>query len=389
MDESNYFYRDTWVEIDLDAIKNNLKSIKNNLPKEVKIIAAVKANGYGHGAFQVATIALESGADYLGVAILDEALALRRQGIKAPILVLGWVRPCDINLAAENKITLTIFQEEWLQEARDYLHPHLNCVFHLKIDTGMGRVGIRSKSEGKAVINCIKEDNRFELEGVYTHFATADEKDLTYFDKQYESFSEMLDWLKVEKVDVPFIHCGNSAATIRFPKKMFTMTRVGISMYGLIPSPEIGDEIPFELKEAFSFHSKIIHIKEIYPNEGISYGVTYKAKQKEWIATIPVGYGDGWIRKNSRNGFVLVEGERVPIVGRVCMDQMMVKLNKKVAVGTRATLIGEQMENKIPVDEVAKRLETINYEITCMISQRVPRVFFKNKQIITINNGIF
>lgn len=389
MDESNYFHRDTWVEIDLDAIEDNIKSFKRTLPKEVKIIAAVKANGYGHGAVQVAAYALKAGADCLGVAILDEALVLRRQGIKAPILVLGWVRPCDINLAAENKITLTIFQDEWLREAADYLHPHLNCVFHLKIDTGMGRVGIRSISEGKAVINCIKENSQFELEGVYTHFATADEKDLAYFQKQYDRFSEMLEWLKAEKVNVPFIHCGNSAATLRFPKKMFTMTRVGISMYGLIPSGEIEGEIPFELKEAFSFHSKIIHVKEIYPNEGISYGVTYKAKQKEWIATIPVGYGDGWIRKNSQNGFVLVEGERVPIVGRVCMDQMMVRLNKKVAVGTQATLIGEQMGEKIPVDEVAKRLETINYEITCLISPRVPRVFIKNKQIITIKNGIF
>lgn len=388
MDESNSFYRDTWVEIDLDAIGGNLKSIKNNLPKEVKIIAAVKANGYGHGAFQVAAIALEAGADYLGVAILDEALSLRRQGIKAPILVLGWVRPCDINLAAENKIILTIFQDDWLHQARDYLYPHLKCLFHLKIDTGMGRIGIRSKSEGKAVIDFIKENSQFELEGVYTHFATADEKDLAYFEKQYERFNEMLGWLKAEKVNFPFIHCGNSAATIRFPTKMFTMTRVGISMYGLTPSREIEGEIPFELKEAFSFHSKIIHVKEIYANEGIGYGATYKAKQKEWIATIPVGYGDGWIRQNSRNGFVLVDGERVPIVGRVCMDQMMVKLNKKVAIGTQVTLIGKQMGEMIPVDEVAERLQTINYEITCLIGSRVPRVFLKNRQIIEIDNKI-
>ncbi|WNF36936.1 alanine racemase [Bacillaceae bacterium IKA-2] len=389
MEKSNCFYRDTWVEIDLDAIEDNIKSIKRNLPKEVKLMAAVKADGYGHGAVQVAFTALAAGADYLGVAILDEALVLRREGIKAPILVLGWVRPCDINLAAENKITLTVFQAEWLREAGDYLQPHLKCFFHLKIDTGMGRIGIRTKSEGKAVIDCIKENSQYELEGVYTHLATADEKDLAYFDKQYASFSEMLEWLESEKVDVPLIHCGNSAATIRFPTKMFTMTRVGISMYGLIPSKEIADEIPFELKEAFSFHSKIIHVKEIYPNEGISYGVTYKAKQKEWIATIPVGYGDGWTRKNSLGGCVLVEGERVPIVGRVCMDQMMVKLNKKVDVGIQVTLIGEQMGEKIPVDEVAKRLETINYEIPCMISPRVPRVFLKNKKIITISNGIF
>ncbi|OIJ14586.1 alanine racemase [Anaerobacillus arseniciselenatis] len=389
LENLNLFYRDTWVEIDLDAIEINVKNIKKALPEDVKVMAAVKANGYGHGAVHVAKTALDAGAHYLGVAILDEAIALRKQGINAPILVLGWVRPSDINFAAQNNIALTIFQEEWLKEAKQYLQSDLICSFHLKIDTGMGRIGIRSKNEGKAVIDCIKNDQQFVLEGVYTHFATADEKGLDYFHMQYNRFLDMLEWLKDNDVEVPYIHCGNSAATIRFPSKMFTMARVGISMYGLTPSKEIEDEIPFSLKQAFSLKSKIIHVKEISSNEGISYGATYKAEGQEWIATIPVGYADGWLRQNSNNGYVLVDGQRAPIVGRVCMDQMMVKLDKKVAIGTEATLIGKQNGEMISVDEVATRLGTINYEIPCMISYRVPRVFMKNGEIITINNEVF
>ncbi|QOY37782.1 alanine racemase [Anaerobacillus isosaccharinicus] len=389
MENLNGFYRDTWVEVNLDAIEHNIKSIKNNLTDDVKIMAAVKANGYGHGAVQVAKTALAAGASYLGVAILDEAIALRKEGITEPILVLGWVRPSDINLAAENDLVLTVFQREWLEEAKKHLKSNLNCVFHLKIDTGMGRIGIRTKNEGKAVIDYINETNQFLLQGVYTHFATSDEKNLDYFQLQYNRFLEMLDWLKAYGVDVPYIHCGNSAATIRFPSKMFTMARVGISMYGLKPSSEMEDEIPFALKEAFSLHSNIIHVKEVNSNEGISYGATYKTKEVEWIATIPIGYADGWLRQNSSCGVVLVDGERCPIVGRVCMDQLMIKLNKKVAVGTKVTLIGEQLEEIISVDEVADRLGTINYEIPCMISYRVPRVYFKNGEIITINNKVF
>lgn len=389
MEDLNNFYRDTWVEINLDAIKENVSSIKQLLPDDVKIMAAVKANGYGHGALHVAKAALEGGAHTLGVAILDEALALRNQGIEAPILVLGWVRPTDIRLAAENNIILTVFQSNWLQEAICHLPETMTCSLHVKIDTGMGRIGINSKNEGKAVIDCIKAHKQFKLEGVYTHFATADEKNLEYFQLQFNRFQEYLQWLKEWGVSTPLVHCGNSAATIRFPSKMFSMTRVGISMYGLSPSKEIEDEIPFQLKEAFSLHSKIIHVKEVNANDGISYGATYKAKGKEWIATIPIGYADGWLRQNSNNGFVIVNGERCPIVGRVCMDQMMVKLEKKVEVGTQVTLIGEQAGEMISVDEVAERLGTINYEIPCMISYRVPRVILKDGEIMTINNEVF
>lgn len=388
LEMSKAFFRDTWVEVDLDAIEQNLSAIKKHLPNHTKIIVAVKADGYGHGAVEVAKTALKAGASYLGVALLDEAIALRNAGIDAPVLVFGRIRPSDINIAAEKKITLTVFQEEWLQEAVKYIKPHLRYNFHLKIDTGMGRIGIRTKNEGKTVIDYIKNNHQFTLEGVYTHFATSDEKNLSYFHLQYERFLQMLSWIKEYGVHVPIIHCGNSAATIRFPEKMFTMTRVGISLYGLKPSKEIEDEIPFPLKEAFSLHSKIIHVKEVNSNEGISYGATYRTKGIEWIATIPIGYADGWLRQHSSKSYVLIDGERCPIVGRVCMDQMMVKIKKKMPIGTKVTLIGTQNKATISVDDVAESLGTINYEIPCMISSRVPRVYVKNGEIMSINNTI-
>lgn len=389
MEELNHFYRDTWVEINLDSIRANIKSIKNTLSNNVKIMAVVKANGYGHGAFHVAQSALEAGAEYLGVAILDEALALREQGIEAPILVLGWVRPCDINIAADQQISLTVFQKDWLVEADQYYNSNNEVHFHLKFDTGMGRIGIRSKNEGKDVIDYLKQNDRYLIEGVYTHFATADEKKKDYFNMQYTRFLTVLSWLEEWKVNVSYIHCGNSATTIRFPDQVFTMARVGIAMYGLTPSQEINDEIPFPLEEAFSFHSKVVHIKKVEANEGISYGATYKTMQEEWIATIPVGYADGWIRKNGTNGYILVGGQKAPIVGRVCMDQLMVRVSERVAVGTKVTLIGAQGKLKISVDDIAARLDTINYEVPLMISSRVPRVFIKGCKILTVNNAVF
>lgn len=389
MDELNHFYRDTWVEVNLDAIETNVKSIKNTLASNVKIMAVVKANGYGHGAFHVAKVALESGAEYLGVAILDEALALRKQGITAPILVLGWIRPCDINVAADNDITLTLFQKEWLVEADQHYTSKKNVHFHLKFDTGMGRIGIRTKVEGKDVIDYLKHHTHYCLEGVYTHFATADEKQLDYFEMQYQRFLTSLSWLDEWGVKVPHIHCGNSATTIRFPERIFTMVRVGIAMYGLTPSNEIKEDIPFQLVEAFSFHSKVAHIKKVEANEGISYGATYKTTGDEWIATIPVGYADGWIRKHGPSGYVLIEGKNAPIVGRVCMDQMMVRVCEKVKIGTKVTLIGRQGDLDISADDIANRLDTINYEVPLMISSRVPRVIMKAGKIVTINNEVY
>lgn len=382
--ETSSFYRDSWVEIDLDCIYKNVHSMKQFLPKTSGVMAVVKANAYGHGDAMVASIALEAGATYLAVAFLDEALSLRQQNIQAPILVLGAVRPEDVKIAADNKITLTVFQADWLKEAREKSSFQEPISFHLKFDTGMGRLGIKDRTEVNQLLKMIAEDERLRLEGAYTHFATADEVDKTYFNHQYERFMEMIEWLPVRP---EVIHCGNSATGFRFPERVFNYVRFGIGMYGLTPSLEIKNDIPFKLHEAFSLQSQLVHVKKIKKGEKISYGATYTAASDEWIGTVPVGYADGWSRK-LQGSEVLVGGKRCPIIGRVCMDQFMVRLPYEFSRGERVTLIGVQGEDNIGIDEVAENLDTINYEVPCLISYRVPRMFFRNKSIIEVSNPV-
>ncbi|WP_408607291.1 alanine racemase [Cytobacillus praedii] len=378
------YYRDTWAEINLEHISYNIEEMKRHIGEGVKVFAVVKANAYGHGDEEVAKEALNSGASYLAVAFLDEALALRRKGIEAPILVLGICRPEDVRIAAENRISLTVFQQKWLSEAKETLPSNARLDIHVKLDTGMGRLGVRSKDELNGLEAIIKGDPRFYLEGVYTHFATADELDFTYFEGQMERFQEMISWFEARP---EFIHTGNSAAALIHPETHHNAVRMGISMYGLTPSPEIEPDLPFRLKPAFSLHTKLVHVKKIKKGERVSYGATYEAADDEWIGTLPIGYADGWIRK-LKGQEVLVEGRRVPIVGRICMDQCMVKLPAELPIGTVVTLIGTQGDEYISVNEVAEKLHTINYEITCMVAGRIPRVYKKNGKVKRIINSL-
>jgi alanine racemase len=374
---NNIFYRDTWVEVNLDDIRHNVQAFLNYLPKDTRMIAVVKANGYGHGAIEVAKTAIEYGVSYLAVAILDEAIELRKAGIKASIVVLGFVRAEDVMLAAENDITLTVFQREWLEKAKQYLKDAKTVKVHLKIDTGMARLGIRDENEAKIVLDEIKKNTNFKLEGLFTHFATADElgEQNLYYDLQVQRFKRMLQELNLLENQEILIHASNSAATLRDKENLFNAVRIGISMYGLAPSGDIKKSLPFPLKEAFSLHSKIIHVKKVNKGDAISYGATYVANEDEWIGTIPIGYADGWLRKLGNGTDVLVNGTRTQIVGRVCMDQLMIRLSEPVPLNTKVTLIGKQGNETISVDEVAERLETINYEVPCTISSRVPRVY--------------
>lgn len=376
------FYRDTWAEINLDNISYNIKEIQQLIHKDVTLIAVIKANAYGHGDIEVAKIALETGASYLAVALLDEALCLRKNGVSAPILVLGACRPEDAAIAAENNITLTVFQEEWLRKAKTLLTSQLTI--HLELDTGMGRLGIRSRETLEELEKLAKNDPRIYLEGVYTHFSTSDALDTTYFERQMSCFQEMLTWLSERP---KLVHSGNSAATLRFPETHLNAVRTGISMFGLTPSPEITSLLPFPLKAAFSLHTKLVHVKKIQKGEKISYGATYEAMEDEWIGTLPIGYADGWLRK-LQGQEVLVDGKRAPIVGRICMDQCMIKLPSQLPVGTAVTLIGKQGNEMITLEEIAEKLETINYEIPCMITRRIPRVYKRNGKIINIMNPL-
>lgn len=271
--DTGEFYRDTWVEIDLSCIEENIRSFRRLLPDTTEIMAVVKANGYGHGAVPVAKTALEAGATYLAVALLDEALSLRQQGIKAPILVLGRTRPEDAVLAAKYNIALTVFQASWAREASAHLQGGQPVALHLKVDTGMGRIGTRDKEETQELVLTIEKYPSLQLEGVFTHFATADELESPLVEQQFERFSESLAWLKELGAVPRYIHCGNSAASLRFPKQIFNIARIGISMYGLAPSGELKNVLPFPLKEAFTLNTRLVHVK--------------KCSQEIRLATVP------------------------------------------------------------------------------------------------------
>lgn len=370
------FYRPTWAEVDLDAIRYNVTEMTRRLDDSSEVMAVVKANGYGHGACEVAEAALEAGATSLGVALLEEAIVLRKSGFTVPILVFGWVSPQDAPKAAFYDVTITFFQEEWLIEASQlsYEHP---LKLHMKWDTGMGRIGLRTTDELITILHTfqhIREKQDFRLTGVFTHFATADEAELGYFEMQYNRFEEFLKIFTTHWGKPVDVHIGNSAAAIRFPGKMRKFVRFGISLYGLYPSKTVKEEHTIDLKPAFSLKCRLTHVKQVAANESISYGATYTTTDDEWVGTIPIGYADGWIRKLQGMN-VLIDGKRMPIVGRICMDQAMIKLDKSYPVGTLVTLIGGQGNEIIEMDEIADYLDTINYEIPCTITNRVPRVY--------------
>ncbi|MEH7093466.1 alanine racemase [Neobacillus vireti] len=384
MEEQAYFYRDTWAEVDLDCIAENVSSVRKHLPEKVEIMAVVKANAYGHGDVQVAKTALSAGASLLAVAFMDEAVALRHKGIHAPILVLGASRPEDVQVAAKYNISLTVFQKDWLQQAQQHLASGDRVSLHIKVDTGMGRIGVRSRDELSSVEQFILKDERFHFEGIFTHFATADELDTRYFKQQLALFEELLKGLTKQP---KYVHTSNSAAAIRFPHAYFNAVRLGITMYGLTPSLEMQKEIPFPLKEAFSLQTRLVHVKKVKKGDKVSYGATYESGSDEWIGTIPIGYADGWIRR-LQGQEVLVDGKRSPIVGRICMDQCMVRLPAQLPVGTAVTLIGRQGQEFISINEIAGKLETINYEVPCIISNRVPRLYKKGGKIVDIKNDV-
>lgn len=366
-------FRNTWAEINLDAIGYNIQQLKKLLPEDRKVMGVVKANGYGHGSVQVAQTALDAGVDYLMVALLEEAVKLREHGIRAPILVIGRVHPSYAKVAAELNITLTVFQSDWLKALHNENFAGQLSV-HVEFETGMNRTGICSKEELESVINEVNKLKSVRITGAYTHFATADEVSSAHFQNQRTRYEEMLEHLTSIYPHPLMTHIGNSAAGIQYPQHMHQYTRFGVSIYGLYPSHDIRQLENVELKQAFSLYSELIQVKKIKAGDFVGYGATYVAKEDEWIGTVPIGYGDGW-RRSLQGFYVLIEGKKMPIVGRICMDVMMVKLDKPYEVGQKVTLIGEDNGAVIDMDDVANYLETINYEIPCMLTSRVPRLY--------------
>lgn len=383
------FYRPTWAEIDLDIISHNLMQFRKRIPEPVKLMAVVKANGYGHGAVMIAREALESGAEYLGVATLDEGVELRRAGIKAPILILGYTPLEAAEAVVKWGLTQTVFSIAMLEGLDQAARRHnMKVKVHLKIDTGMGRIGLRTNDQIFEFINELSCCPNVELEGLFTHHACADESDKSFANLQQTRLQEVLMILAEEGLEIPLIHAGNSAVAIDHPSWAYNIVRIGISLYGFYPSPEV-DHTVVDLKPALTLKSRIAMVKEVEAGCPISYGGTYQAKTKEKIATVPIGYGDGYSRLLSNRARALVKGREVPIVGRVCMDQIMLNVTdipEAIEVGDEVVLYGQQNGGNISIDRVAAWMKTINYEVVCMISRRVPRVYLKGGRIIHAEN---
>lgn len=361
-------HRPTRVRVNLDAIAGNLEQVMTNLPPKTEAFAVVKANAYGHGAVAVAKKLSNQVAGFC-VSNLDEALELRQAGIEHPILILGVVPVRFLSLAHQLNISITVASLAWLEEAKQLELDLSGLTVHLKIDTGMGRIGFRSVEELLQAIDLLDE-LQYDVEGIFTHFATADEVEQDHFQQQLSKFK---DYLAVLPFTPRWIHASNSAASIWHAETVFNLVRLGDILYGLNPSGRIL-ELPFEVQPALALVSEIIHIKQIEVGTTIGYGGTYESQEPEWIATVPIGYADGLVR-NLQGYCVLVDGQRCEIVGRVSMDQITIRLPQAYPLGQPVTLIGQDGNSTISVQDWADYIGTINYEVVCLLTDRLPRMF--------------
>lgn len=361
-------HRPTKAFIDLGAIRYNIQQMGAHIPQGTLKWAVVKANAYGHGAVAVAT-AIQNDVDGFCVSNIDEALELRQAGIDQRILILGVTEVASIALAKKYNITLAVAGLEWIQQLLAE-EPDLSGLnVHLKIDSGMGRIGFRESRDAEQAQALLKEHGA-SVEGIFTHFATADEESDTYFYKQLNRFKEILSELK----DRPeLVHASNSATTLWHTDTIFNAVRMGDAMYGLNPSGQVLN-LPYELKPALSLESALVHVKTVPAGACMGYGATYQAGSEQVIATVPIGYADGWTR-DMQNFSVLVDGQLCPIVGRVSMDQITIRLPKVYPIGTKVTLIGSNGDKEITATDVAAYRGTINYEVVCLLSDRIPREY--------------
>ena len=372
----------TWAEVDLDAIEYNFMAARNHLPKEMKLLATVKANGYGHGAARIAKL-LEDKADYFALAAMDEAVQLRQAGIRTPLLVLGPVQPADYVRAANHKVTLTVSS---LEEAKAISACAEICgktiTVHFALDTGMSRIGFACTEEAARQIEEAANLPGLIPGGIFSHFALADSKDKSYVNLQKANFRMMLEEIQVE---FPIRHLYNSAAITELEPE-FDMAREGIILYGLLPSDEVDLSRIGGVKPAMALRSHVSFVKRLPAGTPISYGCTYRPEQDSVIATVMAGYADGVPRLLSNCGEVIIRGVKAPIVGRVCMDQFMVDVTHIPGVkpGDTVTIFGTDGDVTITADEVAEKAQTIGYELVCGIAPRVPRVYLGNGEVDSI-----
>ena len=361
-------YRTHYRQVDLSAIRDNIRAIRQAVPQSARVMAVVKADAYGHGIVPVAQAALASGASWLAVAIAEEGELLRQAGIEAPILVLGPVTPGQAVPLVKHRLTATLCDSHmvtWLAKACD--ETGMTVSAHLKVDTGMSRIGVRTLEEREEVLAALKTSPQVRLTGAFTHFADADGEIEAFTRQQFQRFLKLTDGLGVMR------HCANSAALSRFPEMSLDMVRAGISLYGCPPYPTA-----IALRPAMKWVTAVSYVKTVDPGDTISYGRTFTADRPLRVATLPVGYGDGYHQAVSgHGGYVLIHGQPAPILGRVCMDQMMVDVSHldDVQAGDEAVLMGTQQNETITADQLASWAGTISYEILLAATQRVPRFY--------------
>lgn len=384
-----YSLNRAWAQVNLDAITHNLKEIRRITNKNAEICGVVKADAYGHGFLEVSKTLIRNGVTYLAVSMLDEAIQLREQNITTPILILSYTDPVRCDEIVLNNVTQTVFSYD-LAKALSMSAQRLNrnVKIHIKIDTGMGRVGfLTGYSSIKTIIEICKLPNLI-VEGIFTHFASADEKDKSYTYMQFEKFMNICNELKRVGIFIPIKHVCNSAGIMEFPHMHLDMVRPGIILYGMYPSEDV-DKSKLDLVPAMTLRANITLVKDVEPGTCISYGRIFTTKRKSRIATIPIGYADGYLRTLTNKARVLINGQFAPIVGKICMDQCMADVTDitgEIKSGQQVVLIGEQGGNRITMEEMANNLGTINYEVSCVIGKRIPRFYYSYGKIYSVLN---
>ena len=369
----------TWAEIDLGALVHNFKEVKKKVGPDVGVMAIVKAQGYGHGMVQVSRPLEKEGVNYFGVTSPSEAFSLRKEGIKSSILILGPTMLEEIEKIIKKDITQTICTKEMalvLQGECKKLKKRFKV--HIEVDTGMGRTGVPYQRALKLVKEVAKIPE-LEVEGIFTHFSTADEENKSFTKEQIKRFKEVLEKLEGEGIDIPLRHAANSAGVLNFPESYFNMVRPGLALYGIYPSEYVSRSL--DLHPVMSLRSKVIYLKRVKKGATISYGKTYVTGTDTTIAILPIGYEDGYNRLLSNKGEVIIKGKRVRIAGRVCMDQTILDVGEVpgVKVGDEVVLIGKQGKEKVSVEEITKRVNTVPHEVVCRIAERVLRIYTRGK----------
>ena len=383
-------YQRVWAEVDLDAIWENMVHMKENIAENTKILAVIKTDGYGHGGVPIAKM-LEQ-LDFMfgyAAATYEEAHVLREAGVKKPILILGYTFPYCYEELIREEIRPAVYRRDTVEElAAAAAKVGKKAKVHIKVDTGMGRIGITPDEEGLEFVRFLMGHPELEVEGIFTHFAKSDEEDKTSANHQLALFQNFIDRIQTELgLTIPVKHCSNSAAILEMPQANMDMVRAGITTYGLYPSEEVSKDI-VPLRAAMSLYSHIVYCKTIHAGQSVSYGGLFTAQKDTRVATIPVGYGDGYPRSLSGKGYVLIRGKKAPILGRVCMDQFMVDISEIPGVmeGDKVTLLGVDGTERITAEELGELSGRFNYEFVCDLGKRIPRVYRQHGEITEVRD---